>query len=196
MEIKQSTSARALVFYMVDSTDHVTGKTGLSPTVVISKNGANFASPIGAVQQIGNGFYKVVGHASDSDTLGVLALYATAATADPCAMAYDVVANLESDSITAIAGVASDLAEAYAGTVDAVDTHFSEHGTEWANLDAAVSTRLAAASYTAPNNPTNAAVAGAVRTELAAELGRVDAAISTRASIASTGAQIAAFETA
>jgi hypothetical protein len=128
--------------------------------VVISKNGATFASPIGAVQQIGNGFYKVVGNASDSDTLGVLALYATAATADPCAMAYEVVANIESDSITAIA------------------------------------TRLASSSYTAPNNPTNAAVAGAVRTELAAELARMDAAISTRASIASTGAQIAAFENA
>jgi hypothetical protein len=158
MEIKQSTSALALVFFMVDSTDHVTGKTGLSPTVVMSKNGATFASPIGAVQQIGNGFYKVVGNALDSDTLGVLALYATAATADPCAMAYEVVANIESDSITAIAGV---------------DDHITMY-----------------------EEGLDVVIGSAVRTELATELAMVDAAISTRASIASTGAQIAAFETA
>ena len=49
------------------------------------------------------------------------------------------------------------------------------------NLDAATSSRLAGASYTAPTAaPTAAANASAVRTELATELARVDVATSTR----------------
>ena len=50
--------------------------------------------------------------------------------------------------------------------------------TRIANLDAAVSTRLATAGYTVP--PTAAANATQVRSELTTELGRIDAAISTR----------------
>jgi hypothetical protein len=58
----------------------------------------------------------------------------------------------------------------------------TELSTELARVDAAISSRLASASYTAPTTPPTAAQnATAVRTELAAELGRVDAAITTRA---------------
>lgn len=95
----QSSTARALVFFMYDSADHVTGKTGLSPTVVISKNGASFASPSGAVSEIGNGFYKVAGNATDSNTLGTLALSATASGADQATMAYNVVAYAQDDAV-------------------------------------------------------------------------------------------------
>jgi len=57
----------------------------------------------------------------------------------------------------------------------------TELTTELGRLDAAVSTRLASASYTAPSTaPTAEANASAVRTELATELARVDAAVSTR----------------
>ena len=54
---------------------------------------------------------------------------------------------------------------------------------ELSRLDAAVSTRLAASSYIAPDNapiPTAAENASAVRAELATELSRVDVAVSTR----------------
>lgn len=51
-----------------------------------------------------------------------------------------------------------------------------------ARLDADVSSRLASGSYSAP--PSAATVASAVRTELTTELGRVDAAISTRSTYA------------
>lgn len=50
--------------------------------------------------------------------------------------------------------------------------------TRLANLDATVSSRLAAAGYTAP--PSAAANASQVRTELTTELGRIDAAVSSR----------------
>jgi hypothetical protein len=57
----------------------------------------------------------------------------------------------------------------------------TELGTELSRIDAAISSRLAAASYTAPTTPPTAAQnASAVRTELSTELGRVDAAVSTR----------------
>jgi len=93
-EIKQSTTTYALVFLMVDSGDHVTGKTGLSPTVTLSKNGGSFASPSGAVTEIANGWYKVAGNATDNNTLGPLILHATGTGADPTDVVYTVVTDL------------------------------------------------------------------------------------------------------
>src|SRR6185312_15135778 len=82
--IKQSSTQAPLLFFMTLSSDHITGATGLSPTVTISKAGGSFASPSGTVSEIANGWYKVAGNATDTGTLGPIALHATAATADPC----------------------------------------------------------------------------------------------------------------
>src|SRR6478736_547132 len=82
-QIKQSTTAQALVFFMTDTSDHIAGKTGISPAVLLSKNGGSFASPAGAVTEIGNGWYKVAGNATDTNTLGTIALHATGTGADP-----------------------------------------------------------------------------------------------------------------
>jgi hypothetical protein len=63
------------------------------------------------------------------------------------------------------------------------DTALSDVGlttTITGRIDAAVSSRLATASYTAP--PSAATNASAVRTELTTELGRIDAAVSSRSS--------------
>lgn len=83
-------TAEPLLFLMVSSVDHIAPKTGLSPTVTISKNGGAFAVPAGAVTEIGNGWYKVAGNATDSDTLGPLLLHATGSGADPTDEQYDV----------------------------------------------------------------------------------------------------------
>lgn len=113
-QIKQSSTARPLMFLMVDGTDHVTGKTGLSPTVTLSKNGASFASPSGVVSEVGSGWYKVAGNATDSNTLGPLALHATATGADPTDVMYDVVALDPHDGVraglTALPNAAADAA--------------------------------------------------------------------------------------
>jgi len=90
--LKQSQTSQALMFLMVDSTDHISGKTGLSPTVTLSKNGGSFASPSGAVTEVGNGYYKVAGNATDTATLGPLILHATGTGADPTDVEYMVVA--------------------------------------------------------------------------------------------------------
>jgi hypothetical protein len=95
---------------------------------------------------------------------------------------------LAGQTVTAAAGVtfpSSVGTSTYAGadtsgTTTLLDRLTSTRAGLLDNLDAAVSTRLASASYTAP--PTAASNASAVRTELTTELGRIDAAVTTRAS--------------
>ena len=123
-EIKQSTTTYALVFLMVDSGDHVTGKTGLSPTVTLSKNGGSFASPSGAVTEIANGWYKVAGNATDNNTLGPLILHATGTGADPTDVVYTVVTDLPGVAQTgdAYARLGAPAGASHAADVAAVKT--------------------------------------------------------------------------
>src|SRR5690349_3212750 len=90
--VKQNQTARPLLFLMTDSNDHLSPKTGLAPTVTLSKNGAAFGSPAGAVTELGSGWYQVAGNATDANTLGPLLLHATATGADPTDVFYEVVA--------------------------------------------------------------------------------------------------------
>lgn len=84
-------SLTPIPFLMIDSTDHITGKVGLSPTVTISKNGSAFAVAGGAVTAIGNGWYKLTPTAVDTGTAGSLLLHASATGADPCDILHEVV---------------------------------------------------------------------------------------------------------
>lgn len=83
MELLLGSAVEPLLFMMIDSVDHISGKTGLAPTVVISKNGGAFAAPVGAISEVGNGLYKIAPNATDTNTLGPLWIHATAAGADP-----------------------------------------------------------------------------------------------------------------
>ena len=98
-QIKQSSTECPLVFLLVQSTDHISPLTGASPTVTISKAGASFASPSGAVTEIGSGWYKVAANAADSGTLGPLLLHATATSGDPSDALYEVVAHDVQDAV-------------------------------------------------------------------------------------------------
>jgi hypothetical protein len=80
--LKQATAASVMVL-MVDSTDHVTGKTGLTLTITASKNGAAFASISPTVNERGSGWYELQLTTAHTDTLGDLALHVTGAAADP-----------------------------------------------------------------------------------------------------------------
>jgi hypothetical protein len=91
----KSSNAYPLMFLMIDSSDHITGKTGLTPTVTISKAGAAFASPAGSVTEISAGWYKVAGNATDTNTDGPLLLHATSAGADPTDMVVGVVVEFD-----------------------------------------------------------------------------------------------------
>lgn len=86
---------------MVDSTDHIAPKTGLTPVVTISKNGAAFAAPLGAISEVANGWYKIAGNATDSNTVGSLLIHATASGADPYDVEHEVVVfNVDSATVT------------------------------------------------------------------------------------------------
>jgi hypothetical protein len=104
-QVAQQQTSEPLLFLMVLASDHISPATGLSPTVTLSKNGAAFASPDGAVSEVGNGWYKVAGSAVDSDTVGPLLLHATAGTADPTDEQYDVV--LFNPTVSTAAGVST-----------------------------------------------------------------------------------------
>jgi hypothetical protein len=136
--IQLNSTSRPLLFLMVDSSDHLTGKTGLSPSVTISKNGAAFGAPAGAVTEVANGWYKVAGNATDSNTVGALLLHATATGADPTDEAYDVVGYNPHDAVRlGLTGLANAVAGANGGLplVDANNAVKVQTGTGANQLD-------------------------------------------------------------
>lgn len=80
--IPQNSSYNLMVF-MVDSGDHLSGKTGLTLTLTASKAGAAFASISPTVTERGNGWYSLALTSSHTNTLGDLALHITGTGADP-----------------------------------------------------------------------------------------------------------------
>lgn len=86
----QDQTDHAMVFLMISSSDHISPATGITPVVTISKNGGAFATPVGAVSEIGSGWYKVAPAAADFDTTGPLVLHATGSGADPTDSAFEV----------------------------------------------------------------------------------------------------------
>jgi len=178
--LKQSAAANVMVF-VTSSTDHVSGLASATLTITASKDGAAFASISPTVTDRGNGWYNVALTSSHTDTLGDLALHITASGADPTdllcrvvagALDADVSSRLASASYTApldAAGTRAALGLAAADLdtqlelllayVDELETRLtSVRAGLLDNLDAAVSSRLATAGYTAPDNAGIAAV--------------------------------------
>lgn len=142
--LKQST-ARNLGVLMTDSTDHVTGKTGLTLTVTASKNGAAFASIAPTVTELATGWYNVALTTSHTDTLGDLLLHITATGADPSDVREQVVAGLPGESV-AVASIAANAVNASALATDAVTEIQSglALATDLATLTGYVDTEVAA----------------------------------------------------
>jgi len=142
-DILKGSSGTPLVFLMVESADHITGLTGATCTVTISKNGGAFGSPSGSVTEIANGWYQVAGNATDTGTAGPLVLHATAASGDPTDI---VVANIIDPTVAVygsnlvnIKGTASAGAAGYVGVdwnaINAPTTTVDLSGTTIKNLD-------------------------------------------------------------
>ena len=87
---EQNSTSYPILFFMSDTTDHITGLTGLTPIVTLSKNAGAFASAVGAVSEVGNGWYALAGSSDDRDTLGTLILHAEASGADPFDMDIEI----------------------------------------------------------------------------------------------------------
>jgi hypothetical protein len=216
---------------MVDSTDHVTGKTGLTLTITSSKAGAAFASILPTVTERGNGWYSLALTTAHTDTLGDLALHIIGSAADPADLIMEVVAynpedatalglsridaavstrstltqaQIVSDStpflgasvaaikaktdnlpaspaaVGSLMGLADDAITAAKIAAGAIT---SSEAPALANLDAAVSTRLATAGYTAPANSDITAIKAKTDNLPAdpADESALEAAIATRA---------------
>ena len=86
----QST-ARNLMVFLADSTDHVSGKTGATLTVSISKDGGAFSSISPTITERGNGWYSIALTTGHTDTIGDFVLRATAAGADPIDLREEIV---------------------------------------------------------------------------------------------------------
>lgn len=78
---KKSVAVDVVIFF-ADSTDGKTGKTGLSPTITISKAGGAFAAISGSVSEISSGNYKVALNTTDTNTNGSISLHGTGTGAD------------------------------------------------------------------------------------------------------------------
>jgi hypothetical protein len=79
--IKKNTALSNFEFFMVDSTDHVTGKTGLTVTAERSIDGAAFGACANAVSEVSAGIYKI--NLATTDLNGdVITLKFTATGAD------------------------------------------------------------------------------------------------------------------
>lgn len=154
--LKSSSTAKPLLFLMVDSADHLSPKTGLSPTVTISKNGAAFASPAGAVTELANGWYKVAGNATDTATVGPLVLHATGSGADPTDEQYNVVA-FDPDSATSLG-----LSNLDAAVTSRMATYTQPTGFLAATFPGTVAspTNITAGTITTVTNLTNAPTSG------------------------------------
>ncbi len=81
MQITQSTTPTVL-FLLVSNVDDKTAVTGATPTVTLSKNGGAFAAATNPAVEISQGFYKLALTATETNTLGPLAIVATATDAD------------------------------------------------------------------------------------------------------------------
>lgn len=196
---------------MVDSTDHVTGKAGLTLTIRGSKDGAAFAAIAPAVTELEAGFYSLALSSAHTDTLGDLALHITAAGADPTDLVDQVVVDLPGASVASVSGAVGSVTGNVGGSVASViaDVGITQSGADkvWGSAartltgfgtlvaDAAAAVWAAATreltsganivlakgtGVTGFNDPAAAAVATAVRTELAPELVRIDVAVSSR----------------
>lgn len=115
---EQASTLYPINFLMVDNTDHVTGLTGLTPVVTLSKNGGAFAGAAGAVSEISNGWYSLAGNAVDRNTLGELLVHAAVAGADPFDIQYAIVSY---DPFVDIASILTDTETTIPATITIID---------------------------------------------------------------------------
>lgn len=144
---QQNSTVYPVSFFLVQSGDHVTGLSGATPVVTISKNGGAFAAAVGTVAEIGSGWYAWSAHATDRNTLGELAVHIEAAGADPVDFKLEIV---PWDPFDANLGLAR-LDDAVTSRAAAAD-YTARRAANLDNLDVAVSSRLAAAAYIPPDN--------------------------------------------
>lgn len=206
--IPQSTT-KLVLFKAYLSLDHVTEATGKTIAITISKNGGAFGNPnVGALNatEISSGWYKVSLDTTDTNTLGPLAIRGAVATIDDVGILLEVVSatsggytNLDAAVSSRMAtytqptgflaatfptGTVANTTNITAGTITTVS---AVTGLTASNLDATVSSRLATASYVAPDNASITGIKAKTDSLSFTVANRVDSNIRNVNSIAVTG---------
>lgn len=90
---KKDSTTHPVPFFVTSTADHITGKTGLTPTVTISKDGStSFGAVSGAVTEMGSGWYAIAGSSSDRNTLGTAVFHVAPSSCDPADFSIDILA--------------------------------------------------------------------------------------------------------
>jgi hypothetical protein len=187
-ELEQSVTAKFSV-KMVDAADHVSDKTGLTLTVLASKNGGAFATATASVAEVSNGWYRVEVFPTHVDTVGEAIFRCTATSADAGERIFTVVGTTRQDVYDRIgaptgASIAADV-EAVASDVWSFATRgLSASGvTEIWDKDTASLTAVGSVGKLLADNVdatiSSRADASAYTSARAANLDNLDAAIST-----------------
>lgn len=179
--IPQSTS-KLIMFKAYLSSDHVTEATGKTIAITISKNGGAFGNPnAGATNatEVSSGWYKVTLDATDTNTLGPLAIRGAVASIDDVGVLLEVVSATSGGYTNLDAAVSSRMAT-YTQPTGFLAANFG-------NLDATVSSRLASASYTAPDNASVTAIKAKTDSLTFTVLNQVDANIQSVNDVTVTG---------
>jgi len=153
MRSRKQSTATNLLLLMVSSTDHITGVAGATLTITASKDGGAFSAISPVVTNLGSGWYSLALTTVHTDTLGDLALHVTATGCDPSDVLVDIVA-YDPEDATAL-GISRIDAAVTTRAAPGAEMGLSAgavNATSAPNLDAAVSSRLATAGYTAPDN--------------------------------------------
>lgn len=120
--LKQST-VFTRTFMMIQTSDHISGITGATVTVNLSKAGATGAAAAGAVAEVDSthnpGLYKVSLTTADTGTVGDLAFHCTATSADPTDFIDQVTTQILGDTLTANATQINSVATSSVATVGA-----------------------------------------------------------------------------
>src|SRR5258707_9653466 len=156
MQIIPNGDTRPIPFFLVQSSDHISPLTGATPTVTVSKNGAAFAAPAGAVSEIANGWYKLTPSGADTTTNGMLLLHATAASGDPSDLSAQVAAPNVYDAVRLGLSALPNAGAGSAGGVPLGDASGN------AALSAATEAAIAALILSNPTHPINNDTSGNV----------------------------------
>lgn len=164
---------------MTDVLDHTSGSTGLTLTITASKDGGIFSSITPTVTERGNGWYNLALTTSHTDTLGDLALHIEATGADDTDLLCRVVAGELDADISSRLATSGYTAPDNTGIAAIPTNPLLTDDSRLDNLDATISSRSTLTVNDIPEVD-NSAIATAVRSELATELARIDADITSR----------------
>lgn len=126
------------MLFMADAADNASGKTGLTLTITLSKDGGTFSSITPTITERGNGWYALSLTASHTDTLGDFALHVTGTNAVPTDILALVVASLPGNDTARFDTIDATLAI----IASYIDTEVAAIKAKTDNLPANTTTRL------------------------------------------------------